>query len=114
MRAAFSWASSAQTLRATESEMRISAVKKFVFIDLSKKLWSSRRQWLTGKWSQKFQNIFGCWPAFLGVHNQRNAMRSGHTYDVRKGSDCGFHDVDPAQHRCSENVQTRIVLEQVF
>ena len=35
-------------------------------------------------------------------------------HNVRKGDDCGFHDVEFAKHRCGENVQARIVLEQVF
>ena len=41
-------------------------------------------------------------------------MRSGHVHNIRKGGDCGFHDVEFAKHRRRKDVHARIVLEQVF
>src|SRR4029453_7612256 len=53
----------------------------------AKALSSSSGYGLTDKWLQKFQNILGRWPAFLGVHDQGDSVRSGYMHDVRKGRD---------------------------
>src|SRR6266853_536104 len=105
MRAACSRVSLAAIAAAKESETKISGIKSFVFIarrcvdrqaaaEIPKHLWPPAR--------------------LFGVHNQRDSMRPWYVHNVGKCNDCGFHDVELAEHRRRENVHARIVLEQVF
>ena len=87
---------------AKESETKISAVKSFVFIvrervDRQAAAKIPKHLWPLARLSRRAQS--------------KGFQRSGHVHNVRKGDDCGFHDVEFAKHRRCENVQARIVLE---
>src|SRR5436190_14547908 len=105
MRAACSRVSLAAIAAAKESETKISGIKSFVFIarrcvdrqaaaEIPKHLWPPARLFRRAQ-SKGFHEAWY-------VHN------------VGKCNDCGFHDVELAEHRRRENVHARIVLEQVF